>query len=36
MIIKGEDASSSVFGDTLVDGKARDGFRDQKFHYMSG
>jgi type I restriction enzyme M protein len=34
MIIKGEDASNIVFGDTLGDGKTGDGFRDQKFHYM--
>ncbi len=34
MIIKGEDASNIVFGDTLGDGKTRDGFPDQKFHYM--
>jgi len=34
MIIKGEDASNIVFGDTLGDGKTRDGFPDQKFHYL--
>ncbi len=34
MIIKGDDASNIVFGDTLGDGKSRDGFPDQKFHYM--
>ena len=34
MIIKGDDASNIVFGDTLGDGKSRDGFRESKFHYM--
>ncbi len=34
MIIKGGDASNIVFGDTLGDGKSRDGFPAQKFHYM--
>jgi type I restriction enzyme M protein len=34
MIIKGEDASNIVFGDTLGDGKTGDGFRGQRFHYM--
>ena len=34
MMIKGEDPSHIVFGDTLGDGKTRDGFPDKKFHYM--
>jgi len=34
MMIKGEDPSHIAFGDTLGDGKTRDGFPDKKFHYM--
>ncbi len=34
LLIKGEDTSHIVFGDTLGDGKTEDGFRDQHFHYM--
>ena len=34
LLIKGEDTSHIVFGDTLGDGKTDDGFRDQCFHYM--
>ena len=34
MMIKGEDPSHIVFGDTLGDGKTRDGFPDKKFHYL--
>ena len=34
LMIKGEDPSHVVFGDTLGDGKTRDGFPDKKFHYM--
>ncbi len=34
MLIKDEDTSSIVLGDTLGDGKTRDGFEGQHFHYM--
>src|SRR3990172_5783528 len=34
LMIKGEDPSHIAFGDTLGDGKTRDGFPDKKFHYM--
>lgn len=34
MLIKDEDTSSIVLGDTLGDGKTRDGFESQHFHYM--
>lgn len=34
MLIKDEDTSSIVLGDTLGDGKTRDGFEGEKFHYM--
>lgn len=34
LMIKGEDPSNIVFGDTLGDGKTGDGFPDRKFHYM--
>lgn len=36
LLIKGEDTSHIVFGDTLGDGKTSDGFADakHKFHYM--
>ena len=34
LMIKGEDPGNIVFGDTLGDGKTRDGFQDHKFHYM--
>ncbi|MEJ7746719.1 MAG: class I SAM-dependent DNA methyltransferase [Luteimonas sp.] len=36
LLIKGEDTSHIVFGDTLGDGKSNDGFADarHKFHYM--
>ena len=34
MLIKDEDTSSIVLGDTLGDGKTRDGFEGQRFHYM--
>ncbi|WP_043529596.1 type I restriction-modification system subunit M [Litchfieldella xinjiangensis] len=34
MLIKDEDTSSIVLGDTLGDGKTRDGFEGKKFHYM--
>jgi len=34
LMIKGEEPGSIVFGDTLGDGKTRDGFPDRKFHYM--
>lgn len=34
MLIKDEDTSSIVLGDTLGDGKTRDGFQGKKFHYM--
>lgn len=34
MLIKDEDTSSIVLGDTLGDGKTRDGFERERFHYM--
>ena len=34
MLIKDEDTSNIVRGDTLGDGKTGDGFEDRKFHYM--
>ena len=34
MLIKDEDPSSIVLGDTLGDGKTHDGFQDKHFHYM--
>ncbi len=34
MLIKDEDTSSIVLGDTLGDGKTSDGFEDKKFHYL--
>ncbi|AGA92116.1 type I restriction-modification system methyltransferase subunit [Thioflavicoccus mobilis 8321] len=34
MLIKDEDTSSIVLGDTLGDGKTRDGFEGKRFHYM--
>ncbi len=34
MLIKDEDTSSIVLGDTLGDGKTRDGFEGAHFHYM--
>ena len=34
LMIKDEDPSHVVYGDTLGDGKTRDGFPDKKFHYM--
>ncbi|CAM9870431.1 unnamed protein product [Ectocarpus sp. 12 AP-2014] len=34
MLIKDEDTSSIVLGDTLGDGKTRDGFQGHSFHYM--
>ena len=34
MLIKDEDTSSIVPGDTLGDGKTRDGFEGKRFHYM--
>jgi type I restriction enzyme M protein len=34
MLIKDEDTSSIVLGDTLGDGKSRDGFEGRSFHYM--
>ena len=34
MLIKDEDTSSIVLGDTLGDGKTRDGFEGKQFHYM--
>ena len=34
MLIKDEDTSSIVLGDTIGDGKTRDGFEGQRFHYM--
>jgi type I restriction enzyme M protein len=34
MLIKDEDTSSIVLGDTLGDGKTRDGFEGRKFHYL--
>ena len=34
MLIKDEDTSSIVLGDTLGDGKTRDGFEGDQFHYL--
>lgn len=34
MLIKDEDTSSIVLGDTLGDGKTKDGFEGKQFHYM--
>ena len=34
MLIKDEDTTSIVLGDTLGDGKTRDGFEGKRFHYM--
>jgi type I restriction enzyme M protein len=34
MLIKDEDTANIVLGDTLGDGKTKDGFPGQKFHYM--
>lgn len=34
MLIKDEDTSSIVLGDTLGDGKTKDGFEGEEFHYM--
>jgi len=34
MLIKDEDTSSIVLGDTLGDGKTRDGFEGEQFHYL--
>lgn len=34
MLIKDEDTSSIVLGDTLGDGKTQDGFQGRSFHYM--
>ena len=34
MLIKDEDASQIILGDTLGDGKTRDGFEGRQFHYM--
>ncbi|MBK1732786.1 type I restriction-modification system subunit M [Thiococcus pfennigii] len=34
MLIKDEDTSSIVLGDTLGDGRTRDGFQGKRFHYM--
>ena len=34
MLIKDEDTANIVLGDTLGDGKTRDGFEDKHFHYL--
>jgi type I restriction enzyme M protein len=34
MLIKDEETNKIVLGDTLGDGKTRDGFQDKQFHYM--
>ena len=34
MLIKDEDAANIVLGDTLGDGKTRDGFEGDRFHYL--
>ncbi|PZR14062.1 MAG: DNA methyltransferase [Azospirillum brasilense] len=34
MLIKDEETGNIVLGDTLGDGKTKDGFPDKKFHYM--
>lgn len=34
MLIKDEDTANIVLGDTLGDGKTRDGFEGHRFHYL--
>ena len=34
MLIKDEETGNIILGDTLGDGKTRDGFPDKHFHYM--
>lgn len=34
MLIKDEEIDNIIFGDTLGDGKTKDGFEGEKFHYM--
>ena len=34
MLIKDEDTANIVLGDTLGDGKTRDGFEGERFHYL--
>ena len=34
MLIKDEDTASIILGDTLGDGKSRDGFEGERFHYL--
>ena len=34
MLIKDEDTTNIVLGDTLGDGKTKDGFEDERFHYL--
>ena len=34
MLIKDEDTANIILGDTLGDGKTKDGFESQKFHYL--
>ena len=34
MFIKGEDTANIILGDTLGDGKTKDGFEGERFHYM--
>ena len=34
MLIKDEDTANIVLGDTLGDGKTRDGFESERFHYL--
>ncbi len=34
MLIKDEETDHIVLGDTLGDGKTRDGFQGKQFHYM--
>ena len=34
MLIKDEDTANIVLGDTLGDGKTKDGFEDEQFHYL--
>ena len=34
MLIKDEDTANIVLGDTLGDGKTRDGFKNKRFHYL--
>ena len=36
MLIKDEDTANIVLGDTLGDGKTRDGFEGDRFHYLMG